>query len=151
MSTFLQVHPSCGPGCDDTALNAIELVCSHPSRSGIWGTLISLQGLQGDWTPRRTCNPGLYVTAFRLDVEADQGGGDDSAANNLRVQCRHLDTATGQYDLDGESPAPWGSIQLWSGSCPLNSAVCGLKTKVQRAKEGADNTALNNVEMYCCK
>ena len=111
----------------------------------------SLTGPEGNWTPRRMCDPGYYVTAFRLDVEPDQGSGDDTAANNLVVQCRLLNTTTGQYELDGESPTTWGSIQVWSGSCPMNSAVCGLRTKLQVYQGEYDDTYLNDVEMYCCK
>ena len=97
------------------------------------------------------CDPGYYVTAFRLDVEPFQHLDDDTAANNLVVQCRRLDTTTGQYELDGESPTTWGSIQVWSGSCPMNSAVCGLKTRVEGERGNNDQTSLNDVEMYCCK
>ena len=150
MNICLQVEAHQGPS-DDTALNAIELVCGHPTRTEIWGTLQSMTGPLGNWTPRRMCDPGYYVTAFRLDVEPDEGAGDDTAANNLVVQCRLLNTTTGQYELDGESPTTWGRRQAWSESCPLNSAVCGLKTRVEAYQGDVDDTALNDVEMYCCK
>jgi len=65
--------------------------------------------------------------------------------------CQDLGSQTHQYELardpgDGE----WGEYGEWSESCGANSAICGIRTKVEENQHGLDDTTLNDVIMYCC-
>ena len=142
------MHAPCG-ACDDTALNGIELVCTHPSRPGVFKRHRSSYAPWGPWMATKNCKSGYFVSGFRLDVHTART--DQTGAANLAVKCRTLYSYWGQYILDGKSGIPWVSTKYWSSSCPLNSAVCGLRTRVEKWQRDGDDTALNNVEMYCCK
>ena len=86
-----------------------------------------------------------------MDTEPWQRGGDDTGANNVNVMCRQPSAWSPSNELAGNSPAPWGSRQRWSASCPLGSAICGLQTKVEKWIRSGDDTALNDIKMLCCK
>ncbi|XP_067279955.1 vitelline membrane outer layer protein 1-like [Pseudorasbora parva] len=130
---------------DDTALNGIRLYCADRSKgdSSIndYSSIESGIGHWGDWTDIRYC-PSGYLTAFRLRVESSQGKGDDTAANNIRFRC----SDTFLLEGDGTSWGDWGE---WSPAC-LGRGICGIMTKVEDRQGKGDDTALNDVRMYCC-
>lgn len=77
-----------------------------------------------------------------LRVQAPNLSNDETAANNFLFQCN-----TGQL-LDGQGLSR-GSFGEWSNSCA--AGICGLETKVQDpAGLFTDQTALNDVNFYCC-
>jgi hypothetical protein len=47
-------------------------------------------GFWGDWWGWHECPIGSYVAAINVRIEWDQGGGDDTAMNGIRVRCRSL-------------------------------------------------------------
>jgi len=117
---------------DDSALNVIELWCTSlnstrtPEEFAINQPvrITSLQGAVGNWGAIFECPIGHFITGFELRSEEDQKQFDDTAANNLRVQCSNNDWLQG----DGTS---WG---FWSGQqlCPRDMYVCALLTQVER-------------------
>lgn len=136
---------------DDTSLNAIELFCrnprdvdhSHslPKKKAKEFRITSAEGKWGKWQGRKECANGL-LTGMRMRSEEAQGPGDDTAANDLEMQCNHSSTT-----LNGGGNR-WGHFSNWV-TCEKGWAICGLQTRVESDVVG-DDTALNDVRMFCC-
>lgn len=132
---------------DNTALNGIRLHCINPSKSssGPYEDYASVQsdsGSWGKWSDIKWCSSGL-LTSFQLRVESYQGGWDDTAANNIRFNC------SGNTELLEGSGMSWGSWGDWSDTCE-GKGICGIETMVETPQGIGDDTALNDVRMYCC-
>merc|ERR1712137_191085 len=145
---------------DNTEVNGIQLSCyrnqnTYPgdyprgsirSAEGPWGhtNFPSYEGV--------TCKSyDEFFTAFRLNVQPIQNTDDDSAVNNVRFECRNFDNGT-EYELNYPKNGP--DLGMWgpkSTSCPDDSAICGLSTRIEAPlPAGGDDTALNDVIFYCC-
>lgn len=76
-----RIHPAIVGIGDDTATNAIRLMCED-------GTVISsLEGSLGNWDSAK-CPNTFYICGIQTQVEPEQGYSyDDTALNNLRIQC----------------------------------------------------------------
>ena len=79
-----------------------------------------------------------------------QGTGDDTAANNMKVRCRSFYGYKEHERYMGNGNDGWGSYGHWSKSCAANTAVCGIRTSIETPQGRGDDTALNDVELYCC-
>ena len=139
-----KTEPRQGKG-DDTALNAVELLChgaramTHPvpitGSTQKWGSWSSPAYCQGENNP---------VTGFQMKIEKRQGDGDDTAANAIDLYCKH-----GGYIVAYRN-TEWGN---WRSivKCPYSEAVMGIKTRVERVLGDGDDTALNGVRLICHK
>ncbi|XP_072000782.1 vitelline membrane outer layer protein 1 homolog [Engystomops pustulosus] len=136
----LRVERPLGSDGDDTALNAIRLYCASPSTRDTQETITSSESSWGDWTPVSWC-PSGHLMSFALQVEPKQGDGDDTAANNIMMQCSDHTVLTGKGGY-------WGTFSSWSGTCP--SGICGIQTRVEGKQGRGDDTALNDVKFGCC-
>ncbi|XP_053378916.1 vitelline membrane outer layer protein 1-like [Mercenaria mercenaria] len=145
------------PVCaDDTALNAIKLICEFPDGKET-GEITSTQGHWGSWVGQIKCpsrvRERLYLTSFDLQVQKPKGVlKDDTAANYVKFKCRDKCGRKKPQEL-AKPPGRgvWGSWGAWSAQCPPDTAICGLKTKVEKPQGWhRDDTALNDVEFYCC-
>ncbi|XP_077326863.1 vitelline membrane outer layer protein 1 homolog [Lithobates pipiens] len=138
----LKVEPPRRDG-DDTALNAIKLLCTKPgereSRT-IQAQITSKEGGWGRWTGIQWC-PSGFLISFALQVEWPQGNGDDTAANNIMFQCSDNNILTG-------NGGGWGTFGDWSERC--ESGICGIRTRDELPQGNGDDTALNDVAFRCC-
>ena len=124
-------------GGDDTALNGIRVRCSGQSM------ISSSEGPWGNWGEWSYCPNEKKVLGFQIKVESRQGGGDDTATNGVNFLC---DDNTSIHSSEG----PWGS---WSPYFLCNDGyfMCGIQTQVESPIGKGDDTAMNNLRMYCCK
>ena len=89
-------------GLDNTALNAINLLCSDNNNNNSlvsqiasnWNTRENREEYVswGDWDREfKKCSNGKRLNQFSLRVEQPKGtGGDDTAANSLRMSCEDM-------------------------------------------------------------
>ncbi len=139
---------------DDTALNAIALICTSGSRitsaQGPWVLNWNLCSTSfhcefpdfrwGNWGGRFVCQSGSYITSCQLRVEPPQGSGDDTSANDLNCKCSNGETLNG----DGTS---WGNWNAWSSPC--RNGIMAIQTRVEKSQGRGDDTALNDVQFTC--
>merc|ERR1711953_103663 len=147
----LKVEPDCGAFCDDTALNGVKLFCASPDGTDN-GEVTSTVGSFGGWKGEHRCSPrgsAIRGIQFRSEAEArfrqtgdDLRHLDETAGNNIDTLCHGGDVLAG----DGTSFGLWSDYVL----CPDNTAVCGIKTKVEQSQGASDDTALNQITLYCC-
>ena len=138
----LKVAPKEGGG-DDTAANAICIICSETEER------CSKKGLWGSWSKSFMCPKGSYLTGWRQNVEANKGWGllaDDTALNNVEYECRDLEKWTVTKTLQGNG-YDWGTWSRYK-RCPHGQYICGLETRV--APHYHDDTALNDIKHKCC-
>ena len=136
--------PRGGSG-DDTGLNAMELTCVQYNSSPPVETTVlkSLQGGWGSWQARNDECGGQPIIGAKMMLEPKQGSGDDTAANRMAFKC-----ASGTW-IYPDSRTAWG-IWLPAQECPANTAVCGMRTRVEPSQGNGDDSALNGVELACC-
>ncbi|XP_063057058.1 vitelline membrane outer layer protein 1 homolog [Engraulis encrasicolus] len=125
-------------GGDDTALNGIQLHCRDKDRHI---ASVTSEMRWGDWTDYQLCPGDARLKSFQLRVERPQGNGDDTAANNIRFRCTDGTVLEG-HGLD------WGDWGSWSGECPRG--ICSMMARLERPVGDGDDTALNDVQMFCC-
>ncbi|GGA02670.1 hypothetical protein [Okeania sp. KiyG1] len=138
----LKVETRRGSG-DDTALNGIYLRCGTHKDPARIKEISSLAGSWGNKFELGTCKKGYYVVSGRLRIEPKLGSGDDTGAVDAQFWCEDGTSLQTSYQLD------WGG---WSSrqSCPPQSAICGIKTRVEPWQRSGDDTALNDAIFICC-
>ncbi|KAK4291769.1 hypothetical protein Pmani_035424 [Petrolisthes manimaculis] len=144
-ATAFEIKVESEDATDDTSMNGIRLYCNNliDNKQTKELTVSSTVQKWGDWMGKRECPSGQVLTGLRMKSEEDQGNFvDDTAANDLDMQCSHS-----TFTLNGGGNH-WGYWSTWA-SCPEGWAICGLETRVESESAG-DDTALNDVRMYCC-
>jgi len=117
-----------------------------PGRTDVTGAAYYF-GHFGNWGCMQECPAGSYSYGIAMKAESSQGGGDDTAANGLRLDCyTRAGTYTGSVT---SSQQKWGS---WRGTalCPtFSNPIAGQQIKVEAPQGSGDDTALNTVAVYC--
>uniref|UniRef100_A0A1I7TPN3 C-type lectin domain-containing protein n=1 Tax=Caenorhabditis tropicalis TaxID=1561998 RepID=A0A1I7TPN3_9PELO len=139
-------------GRDDTGLNAVALYCNRLNwvsyNNEHW--IMSGEGDWGEWKGIKYCPEGQVIIGFALRSEPDQHGRDDVAADNFAAYCGTLDGPRDRSSwFQGDTPG-WGE---WTDDqfCPKGFAVCGINSQIEGDRGGGDDTALNNVDLRCCR
>ncbi|CAI2347788.1 unnamed protein product [Caenorhabditis sp. 36 PRJEB53466] len=137
---------------DDTALNAVKLYCQELDYDGYrkdnW--IMSGEGAYGFWQSVRYCPAGTAIIGFVLRSQIEQRREDDMAAVNFRAYCgtpHGPRTADVRIEGDTESWGNWKADQF----CPQGYVVCAIKSQIEKPQGGRDDTALNNVNLKCCR
>ncbi|CAG2236366.1 unnamed protein product [Mytilus edulis] len=137
---------------DRSELNAIEIICGNRGGERCGDTASSGQQVWGYWTGEALCPPKTFLTAYSLQVHPYSASYDSTGANYLRFRCRYFKD---EFDVVDLSYPPgigrYGTYGEWSDSCSVNSAICGLQTKIEAYQGQLDNTALNDVKFFCCE
>ncbi|CAF1174197.1 unnamed protein product [Rotaria sordida] len=129
--------------CDDTALNALELICGGADGISV-ERIQSYGGLWGAWSDPTLCfGEKNFLQGAQFRIEPRQGSGDDTSANDSRFTC------TNGNVIQASNGAPWGDWRL-AASCPQWSAICGFRLKFEPSQGGGDDTAMNGAKFMCC-
>ena len=139
---------------DDTALNGVKLGCSFEDKAGHGGVITSYESPWGQWTNEQSCGYRggnfMFIRGFSMRVAKWMGPrGDDTAANNLIFICGHRGS---HYTEEKKGNGMhWGSYGVNSGICPSGSAVCGIQVRAEKPQWLlGDDTALNDLKLFCC-
>lgn len=99
-------------------------------------------GLEGTWNATQMCPVDHYVDGARVKFEADQGEGDDSTLNGLKIHCRSSsEPATASWVTVHEGI--WGK---WKASVTRNDMYAKLaKVRFQDSMGNLDDTAWNGL------
>ncbi|XP_047736584.1 vitelline membrane outer layer protein 1 homolog [Hyalella azteca] len=147
------------PGAvDETAINAVKLYCSTEQQvvsatgpEGDWyGYVVSATGAEGDWYGMRVC-PKTFITGFRAQVLEYQGPfTDDVAVQDFEAECNFgEDILPGIAAANEKGKFNVGEWSVWA-RCEAGSAVCGLQTRVEAPQVADDDTAVTDVNLFCC-
>jgi len=134
-------------GGDDTALNGVRLGCIDLRTGAFTGNITSLTGKWGSWSGTKNVDPFISGNPFdtgRMNIEGPQGPGDDTAANAIELTAKSGKVARpgGQHQ--------WGTWDVFTHSCKIGTAICGINTRVEGSLGAGDDTALNGVTFACC-
>lgn len=101
------------------------------------------RGIWGDFGSRQHCSAGYTAARTKSYVKNDADGTDDVATSCLEMYC------------EGSNWQDAGNCVSWSGGtwitkyCPTGTKVYGMQTKFESRQEDGDDTATNNVNLYC--
>lgn len=117
------------------------------SRTDWTETLTPGNGTWGTWSTTYYCNEGAWAIGYQMRVEGNQGSGDDTALNAVRLQCA---TRTGATEWITPHSGIWGS---WSPAVAC-TAQENFLTAVSLRVEGnrgdrRDDTGANDVSFGC--
>ncbi|XP_053399522.1 uncharacterized protein LOC123557204 isoform X2 [Mercenaria mercenaria] len=148
----LKIEPDQGKG-DDTGLNAIKLICADQYGFIRGNEITSTQAIWGSYRKENKLCPKSGKTVYFLTrYSLQMHDWDHIAASFVTFKCQDLNKTKEELQLEifpghGE---PWGRYWGTSDSCPIGTAICGLKTKVEKQQDKGHDSALNDVKFFCC-
>ncbi|CAF2956657.1 unnamed protein product [Rotaria sp. Silwood2] len=137
-----RVEKSCG-NCDDTALNALELLCGKKDGTSV-KSIKPHNGFWGDWSDFVSCpGNGNFLKGASFKIEQSQGADDDTAANDSQFACSQ------SSNILASNGGPWGDWKQMK-YCPPSTAICGFSLKLENMQGEGDDTAANGAKFDCC-
>ena len=76
------------------------------------------------------CPPGSYAYGFQQLVEPRQRGGDDTALNGIRINCRNMSGPRRGGVVEVDTGHNWGRPGSWA-YCPTGMWITGYRMKVE--------------------
>lgn len=98
-------------------------------------------GFWGGWGNVARCPAGQYVYGYNLKVEKKQGSDDDTGLNEIQLYCFGGPTLSSKFGPCGD----WGTAKY----CDYTMPVKGFKIKIEPKQGDGDDTAANDVSLYC--
>uniref|UniRef100_A0A8C5R3P2 Vitelline membrane outer layer protein 1 n=1 Tax=Leptobrachium leishanense TaxID=445787 RepID=A0A8C5R3P2_9ANUR len=108
-------------------------------------------GSWGNWGNIEWCPQGYVAKGFSLKTEADQGKGDDTAVNGIRLHCFPRLIMLGFFKCVivkcSSLSSRWGSWShpLWC----LQGYLLIFTLNVEAPQGSGDDTAVNNIKFMC--
>jgi hypothetical protein len=67
---------------DDTGTNSVQMKCGNGEerKSGF-------EGYWGSWGSYKSCPPGNAINGINVQIESNQGDGDDTSVNGIQFSC----------------------------------------------------------------
>jgi hypothetical protein len=130
-----------------------QTLLTNPDDRPDWnGNKVSIfNGSWGNWTSWVYCNVNTYARRFRLQVEGNQGSGDDTSMNGISLWCEdHLNM--GGHELRVQGPfGSWGSdYHRCDRSDTLNNNfMAGGEIRFESSRGSDDDTAANDFRASC--
>lgn len=113
------------------------------ARPGHW------QGNWGTWGGWDMCTGNRLVCGIQSKIEGNQGGGDDTGLNAVRLICCNslpIGRINEQEIFSKQGPhGDWRETQY----CPTGSYVSGINMKFEDSVGGGDDTATNAINVRC--
>lgn len=141
----LKIEPDQGTG-DDSGLNGIKLSCTTFDERHT-ADITSGEGPWGFYRGKKFCQGG-FANGFQLRSEPDLKSRDDAAAIDLMLLCIHTNDGTTSKIVGGEVLTYGAYTQ--EQICPPETAICGIRTQIEKEQGAGDDSALNNVDFACC-
>lgn len=138
-------------GFDNTGVNNLELKCMRPYDNATGSNIKSGSENEGVWYGMSFCPLGMFMIGFQVRSVPYRGFLlDDNAVTDFKFKCKMFmndDNVTIEIQPPGGlNNGNW--YQSYS-NCNENSAVCGVKTKIEIF--ASDHTGLNQLKFKCCK
>jgi len=127
------------------------LLCCHSVSLSECQVIISLPQYTffGGWYEWEYCPSNHYVNAFKLKVEHEQGEFvDDTALNGIKFYCGKIGEEFNPNISITSKVGNWGQ---WGNifKCLDLSIATGLQLRSERYQGIFDDTAANNLKMFC--
>jgi len=129
---------------DETGANGLRLTYCDLNDWNMQVPSVEIHpGLEGTWNDTQMCPVDHYVDGAQVKFEVDQGEGDDSALNGLKIHCRSSSKpATASWATVHEGT--WGK---WRTPVTRNNMYAKLaKVRFQDSMGDLDDTAWNGLK-----
>lgn len=150
---FPMDYPEKTPGIIDSMINmsinghgvASKQPVMIPNRP--YNTVSSIDGFWGEWGNIVKCPADQYVKGYRLRSEPKQGDDDDTALNDIELYCSPLNISGNAKIYSAFSS--WGTFSADEFCSGNNNPVVGFDIKIEPKQGDGDDTAANDVHLYC--
>jgi hypothetical protein len=148
-------------GADGRFINGCNMfsVYNDLSRYALWIASVSRStgelfagagGIWGTWGAPEFCAAGEFAYGAQTRIEANQGRGDDTALNSIRLLCRpEGSSALPETSIISSKQGFWGDWSQWS-RCQGSDLLASYELKVEGNQGGnKDDTTANAVKLGC--
>jgi hypothetical protein len=129
----------------DRATINVDRIVGGAQRTDLRNTIELHGGWWGDWQGIRYCPDDSFATGYRMKVEGQQGGGDDTGLNSVELQCTDREGVNTGVQAH---PGLYGGWNDWK-YCPNDGFITGGSMRVEGNQGGGDDTAGNSVRAQC--